>query len=362
MKKKLISTLLTAGLVLSLAACGNAGASQTTQAAPAQTTAAPAQTTAATEPTTAAPAETTAAATPAAAEPVLIRTGSLKGPTTMGLLPMMEKAEQGGLPFNAEFTMAVTADEINAKLVSGDLDIALIPANVASVLYNKTKGGVRVIDINTLGVLYGVTGDESVKSLADLRGKKVFMPGQGATPEFVFNYLLAQNGMTDEVEIDFRNEATEIAALLKEDPKGIAILPQPFATVCTVQNPEVKEFMSLTEEWDACSGDGSQMLTGVTIVRKAFAEEHPDAVKQFIEAHAESAKQAMDDQAAEAELIVKYGIIEKAPIAQKALPKCSIVCIGGDEMKLALEGYLKVLFEANPASVGGALPGEDFWF
>ena len=291
-----------------------------------------------------------------------LRVGSLKGPTTIGLVNLMEKAEAGETDIDYEFTMATTADEISAKLVSGDMDIALIPANLASVLYNKTEGGVSVTDINTLGVLYGVTGDESVQSLQDLEGKTVYMTGQGSTPEFAFNYILSENGLSGKVNIEFKNEATEIAALLKADPTGTAVLPQPFATVCLKQNENLREFLDLNEEWDKCeSSEGSQLVTGVTVVRNDLLKEQGDAVKAFMADHEASVKMTEEDPDHTSELVAKYGIIEKAPIAKAALGKCNIVCISGEEMKTALSGYLNVLFEANPQSVGGELPGDDFY-
>ena len=295
----------------------------------------------------------------------IVRVGSLKGPTTMGLVNMMEWSENGELPFKAEFTMATAADEITAKLIQGELDIALIPANLASVLYNRTEGGVRVIDINTLGVLYGVTGDESVTSLSDLSGRTVYMTGQGTTPQYAMDYILAQNGLTDQVNIEYRSEAAEIAAMFAEDPSIIAVLPQPFATVCQAQNESVKEFMNLNEEWDKCPDSGdSMLLTGVTVASSAFIEEHGEdgLLAAFISTQKLSTEAASLDTAHTAELVAGAGIIEKAPIAEKALPKCGIACIDGAEMKAALSGYLQVLFDANAESVGGKLPGEDFYY
>lgn len=291
-----------------------------------------------------------------------LRVGSLKGPTTMGLVNMMSENEAGELPFQAEFTMAAAADELSAKLSSGDLDIALIPANLASVLYNKTEGGLQVIDINTLGVLYGVTGDASVTQLSDLAGKTVYMTGQGTTPQFAFEYILKENGLSDQVKIEYKSEATEIAALLKEDPEKIAVLPQPFATVTQQQNPDVKEFMNLTEEWKKCESSGeSELVTGLTVVRSEFLAEHEALVAEFVLEHEDSALKANEDVDGTAELVAKYGIIEKAPVAKLALPKCNIVCLTGADMEEALSGYLDVLYQANPQSVGGKLPGEDFY-
>lgn len=364
MKKSRILLMMAAAAMLAVTGCGSQQA---------ETTGAAAETGAAETEAETTEAETEAETAEAASEEgeeeehfyiddTLLRVGSLKGPTTIGLVNMMEAAEADELPYQAEFTMATTGDELTAKMVSGDMDIALVPANLASVLYNKTEGQISVIDINTLGVLYGVTGDESIQSLGDLEGKTVYMTGQGTTPEFAFNYILEQNGLSGKVTVEFRNEATEIAALLKEDPTRIAILPQPFATVTMQQNESVREFLDLTEEWKKCPDSGdSQLVTGVTIVRNDFLKEHEALVAEFVLEHQESALQAVEDMDTTSELVAKYGIIEKAPVAKLALPKCNIVCVTGAEMKEALSGYLDVLYQANPQSVGGALPGDDFY-
>ena len=296
------------------------------------------------------------------AEPAAsVRVGSLKGPTSMGLVNLRKAAENGELTDTYAFTMATDASEIAASLVAGELDIALIPANLAAVLYNKrTDKGIQVIDINTLGVLYCVTGDESISSVRDLAGKTVYLTGQGTTPEYSLRYLLEQAGVTD-CSLEFKSEATEVAALLAADPSAIAVLPQPFATVAMVQNADLKEAFSLSEAWDSL-GSGSRMVTGVTVVRKAFLSEHPAAVERFLAAHAASAQKANEDVEGTAKLIAEYGIIEKAPVAQKALPKCAVSCITGAEMEAALKGYLEVLYKADPASVGGEVPDAGFYY
>lgn len=291
-----------------------------------------------------------------------IRVGSLKGPTTMGLVNLMKDSDNGSSEGTYTFTMASDPSEIVASVASGDLDIAMIPANLTSTLYNKTNGGVSVIDINTLGVLYVVTGDESIASMADLAGKTVLTTGQGATPEYAMNFLLKENGITD-CTLEFHSEATEIAALLKEDPGKIAVLPQPFATAALLQNDALRTAFSLTDAWDqAVSENGSRFLTGATIVRNDFLEEHPGAVNVFMKEHAASADKANTDTEGTAELVAEYGIVEKAAVAAKALPNCNIVCITGEDMKTALSGYLQVLYDADPTSVGGSLPGDEFYY
>ena len=295
----------------------------------------------------------------AVTDDVTIRVGSLKGPTTMGLVNLMKKSEDSAARGKYEFRMETQPDAIASAVASGELDIALVPANLGATLYNKTEGKVKALYVNTLGVIYCVTGDDTIHSVKDLAGKTVLSTGQGATPEYALAYLLAENGVTD-CKVEFKSEATEIAALLAEDPKQIAILPQPFVTVAEKQNEALKTAFSLTDEWDALGKD-SRFLTGVTIVRSEFLEQHPNAVNVFLEEALESAKKAVSDVDGTAELVVKYGIIEKAPIAKLALPQCNIVFLDNGEMKTALSGYLQTLYDQNPKSVGGAMPGDDFY-
>ena len=293
-----------------------------------------------------------------------VRVGSLKGPTSMGLVYLMDKAQKGETENHYEFTMTGAADELVGKIASGDLDIALIPANVASVLYTKTQKNVTVLDINTLGVLYVVASDDSITSVADLKGKTVYMTGKGTTPEYVMNYLLKENGLAaGDVDLQFKSEATEVASLLKENPDAIGVLPQPFATAACIQNEALKPVVDLTEAWNALNQDsGSMLVTGVTIVRSDFLRENRAPIQMFLEDHKESAQYAVDHVEETAELVAAAGIVEKAPIAKKALPYCNIVCMTGQEMKDALSGYLNVLYEQDAKSVGGQLPGDEFYY
>lgn len=295
-----------------------------------------------------------------------IRVGSLKGPTSMGLVFLMEMAESGKTANEYDFTMVTAADELLPKMISGDLDIALVPANVASVLYNRMEGAISVIDINTLGVLYVVTADGSIQSMGDLKGHTIYMTGKGTTPDYVFRYLLSENGLSDsDVTLEYKSEPTEVAALLQQEPEAVGVLPQPFVTAACAQNADLKTPLDLTAEWDKTqksSSAPSRMVTGVTVVRNAFLEEEPEAVKLFLSEHEKSAAYTKEQPEKAAELVAKTGIIEKAPIAQKALPKCNITCITGSQMKDALSGYLQVLYDQDPKSVGGTLPGDDFYY
>lgn len=300
-----------------------------------------------------------------AEEKVTVKVGALKGATTLGLLPLEDKAANGEAGENYEFSMMTAADELLPMMIKGELDIALLPSNVASILYQKTNGGVTVIDINTLGVLYMVSGDSSITGVGDLAGRTIYLTGKGTTPDYVLHYILSGNGMDADSDctLEYKSEATEVAALLAENPDAIGLLPQPFVTAACAQNDALSVILDMNAEWEKLQGeDGSRLVTGVTVVRNEFLQEHENAVATFMEEHQASAQSMNSDVENGAKLAVASEIIAKEPIALKAIPKCNITYIDGADMKQALSGYLEVLYEQNPESIGGAMPGDDFYY
>ena len=264
----------------------------------------------------------------------LVHVLALKGPTSMGMVKMMSDNDSKESPADT-FELAAAPDEVSAKLVQGEVDIAAVPANLASVLYNKTNGGVQVLAVNTLGVLYIVEDGDTVHSVADLKGRTIYADGKG-----------------------------ECVAALAEDADGIAMLPQPFVTTAQTKKETLRTALDLTEEWNKIQeseGTASTLVTGVTVVRTAFAKEHPEAVADFMEAYRASVSYVTENTDEAAKLIGDYDIVPEA-VAKKALPACNIVCITGDEMKEKLSGYLGVLKDQNPEAVGGELPGDDFYY
>ncbi len=324
--------------------------------------------------------------------PGAVRIGSLKGPTSLGILFLMEEAKENPADYPYEFRMATGADELLPLLVKGELDIALVPANVAAALYQKTEGGVTVIDINTLGVLYLVAGSLEIEKVSDLEGRTIYLTGKGATPEASLKYILEQNGLKPgDYTLEYKSEAAEVAAVLAQDPAAIGLLPQPFATAALMQNENLRIALDMNEEWEAAreregsqkredvqkreaarkkeaSPDNSQeeeaggMVTGVTIVRNDFLRENREAVEDFLKHHKDSVSAVNDDPDKGAVLAVEAGIVAKEAIAREAIPRCNLVCVTGEEMKGALSAYLEVLVGFNAELVGGKLPEEDFYY
>lgn len=308
--------------------------------------------------------------------PATLRVGALKGPTAMGLVELMKASDlvsagedvpqaYDNLPDAVDtytFTLAAAATELAPQLVKGDLDIACVPANLAATLYQQTEGEVVTLGINTLGVLYIVENGNAVQSLADLEGKTMVASGKDSTPEYALRYLLEENGVDPDtgVVIDWKNEHSECVSALASGAATIALLPQPFVTVAESKMPELRTALDLTEQWDALD-NGSALITGVVVARRDVVEAHPQAVERFLEQYAASVDWVNANTADAAALIGEYGIVDAA-VAEKALPACNIVCITGSEMKEKLSGYLQVLCDASADSVGGAMPGDDFYY
>ena len=301
------------------------------------------------------------------ADPIDVNVMALKGPTAMGMVEFMNEADSGTITDNNyHFNITAATDEVSAALAQGTTDIATVPANLASVLYNNTEGGVQVLAINTLGVLYIVESGDTVHSVEDLRGKTIYASGKGNTPEAALNYVLTQNGIdpSTDVTIEWKSEQAECLSALMAEENAIAMLPQPFVTTAQAQSESLRVALDLTEEWDALQADSetpSTLVTGVVVARTAFVEEHPEVVSAFLDHYQESVDYVNSNVEEAAQLVGQYEIVT-AEVAQKALPECNIVFIEGAEMKEKLSGYLSVLFEQNPQSVGGALPDDAFYF
>ena len=347
--KKILSLLLAFSVALSLAACGGSASSAVSSTVVSEA----ASSAAASE-------EEEAAAPLSVTEP--LRIAGLKGPTTMGLVNLLSMEQAGTAAMDYDLQLYGAADEIVPLLIKGELDMAAIPANLAATLYQKTSGGIQAVAVNTLGVLYVVEQGDTVHSMADLKGRTILSTGKGTTPEYVLRYLLTANGLDPDkdVDIQYYSEATEVTAQMATTQDAIAVLPQPYVTAAGLKDDTLRVALDLTAEWDKVAD--TQLITGVTVVRKAYAEEHPDVVAAFLADYAQSVNAANTDLDGTAALCEEQGVVAKAAIAKKALPNCNIVCLTGEELKADVSGYLQVLYDADPAAVGGTLPGEDFYW
>jgi len=346
--KKITSMALAAFLFISvMSGCGNSAAVSSTAANSAASVTA----------------VSSAAPSSAPAEKTTIKLATLKGPTGLGMLKLMSDNDAKTAANNYEFTLVGAPDEIISKISSGEIDAAAVPTNLAATLYNKTNGKVQLAAINTLGVLSVLTNGENITSVKDLKGKTIYASGQGSTPEYALNYILKQNGLEvgKDVKVEYKAEHAELAAMVISGKAKIAVLPEPFVTQVLAKNKDVKIALDVTKEWNKVAGDKSVLTMGCLIVRKEFADKNKDVFNAFLDEYKASAAYTTSNVDAAAALSQKYDIMPSA-VAKKAIPNCNIVYIDGSEMKAKIPDFLTILFKANPKSVGGKLPGDDFYY
>jgi len=307
--------------------------------------------------------EPTGTPTPVAKTNVNIAT--LKGPTGMGMAKLMEDNQKGSTANNYNFSIAGAPEEIVAKITTGEVDVAAVPTNLAATLFNKTQGKVQIAAINTLGVLYVVQRNDSksgeIKNISDLKGKTLYITGQGSTPEFALEYILSQNGIDPkkDIKIEYKTEHSELATLLSTGQVDIAMLPEPFVTQVTGDG-KVAVKIDIAKEWEKVANN-TPLAMGAIIVRKDFVDKNKAAVDKLMEEYKASANYTNSNIDDSAKLIAKFDIMPEA-VAKKAIPKCNIVFKDGEEMKGATSKFLDILAKADIKSVGGKLPDEGFYY
>ena len=349
--KKQLSLLLCGALMASaLAGCGNGGSSSSASGS---------------DSTSGSQSASTSAGDTSQSEAyVLPDFMVLSGPTGVGAAKLMADNEAAESYDKVAASSTVEADNqaVSSALINGDVDIAAVATNVAANLYNQSEGAVQVLAVNTLGVLYILEKGDTVTSMADLAGKTVYATGEGANPEYVLNYLLTENGV-DPADVDIQwMTAQEVTAQMVSSEDGICMLPVPAATALMIQDSGVREALSLSEEWENL-GEGPLPM-GCIVARTDYIEENPQGVEAFLSAYEDSIAYMSDPDNLEeaAELVAQYNITANANIAKAAIPQCNLVCLTGDEMKSVLEAYYQVLFDADPTSIGGALPDASFYY
>ena len=292
-----------------------------------------------------------------------LKVAALKGPTGIGMVKLMQDSQDGKTANKYDFKIAAAADEFSASLIKGDIDAAALPCNAAAALYNKSGGKIKVIAINTLGVLYILDTGNEVKALSDLKGKTIYTTGKGTTPEYTLKYLLEQAGLDVEkdVKIEFKSEAAEVAAIMKKSEKDVvAMLPQPYVTTVMDSNPNVRIAIDVTKEWEKLTGGASTVVTGVIAVNTDYYNNNKAVIDKFMEEYRTSTQYVVENVEVSSNYVEKFGIF-KTEVAKKAIPYCNITFISGDEMKEKIQSYLEVLYKENPASVGGKMPDENFY-
>lgn len=287
---------------------------------------------------------------------VTVNIGVLKGPTGMGAAWLMNQNDEKLSANEYNFTLAGSPDVLTGQLINGEMDIAALPANAISTLYNKTGGKISVLGVNALGVLYILENGSGISTVADLEGKTILASGQGSTAEYVLNYILEKNGVS--AEIFWASEHSEAATLALSGKYDIVMLPEPFVTNVTAKSSDFRIALDLTAEWKSLGG--GELTMGGIAVRTAFLDEHPDAVKAFVEEYGKSIEFTNSNPEEAAKLIAKYEIATEE-IAKDAIPRCNIVWLHGESYKDMLKNFLGVVYAANPAGIGGSMPEDNFY-
>jgi NitT/TauT family transport system substrate-binding protein len=298
----------------------------------------------------------------------LVRLGVLKGPTGIGMAKLL-KDHTDRITYNRyETTISGSPDAIVAKITTGELDIAAVPTNLAATLFNKTNGQIQLLAINTLGVLHILEKGDAVQNLEDLKGKTLYATGKGSVPEYVLNYLLIQNGLdpAKDLTIEYKTEHTELATLAASGRADLVLLPEPFVTTVLSQNVGFRRAIDITTEWadtmDRLELRRNILSMGCVIVRKDFAENNRDTVNDFLSEYETSINYVTENHTQAAEIIAEYDILPSASVAKMAIPGSNIIFIEGEVMKNQIMNFYNILFIADPKSIGGAMPGDDFFY
>jgi len=307
------------------------------------------------------PGENKPAETQEQKEPINVTVAGLKGPTSIGMIKMIDEKALNSDGYKVDYIAESAPDALTGKIISGEVQISSVPINLASVLYNKTKGEVQLMAVNTIGNLY-IVGSDEIKSVKDLEGKTLGMSAKGSTPDYAMNYILKQNGLEGKVELDYvLDHATLAQAVIAEDTK-IALLPQPFVTQTMMKNSNVKMLLDLNEEWKTVTDGSSELFTGCIVVNKEFAANNKEFVAEFLKQYEQSVNWVNSNPSDASKLVEKNEIMPSAALVEKAIPYCGITYKAANGIKDNINSFYKVLFDSNPASVGGKLPDEDFYY
>ncbi len=330
-KKSLIALLLAVVMLFSFAACNTGGEAESTE-----------------------PSETETTTQSAVTQTVNI--AAISGPTGMGMVKLMDDEKYN-------FTLTSDPTQIVSLIVNKEVDIAACPLNLAANLYKKTNGGIKILALNTLGVLYFVTNGSELNDISELKGKTIYATGAGTTVEYILNFILEGNNLKPgvDVTVEYLSEHSELVAKMADGTVEFGVLPQPFVTVAKAQNPDLKVTLSLTEEWNKISPD-TQLSMGCVIARTEFIEQNEEALEDYLDEYEDSVEFVNENVASAAELVVKHGILAKASIAEKAIPECNIVFIDDEEMVKIAKANFEVYFNADPTSIGGEMPSDDIYY
>lgn len=284
-----------------------------------------------------------------------------KGPSGVGMIKMMDEP-----PRNAGMTVAVealgSADLLVARFIAGDAKIGILPPNVAAKLAASGKP-LAVVAVVGNGMLSLLTNDGGIRTVADLKGKEVYMAGQSSTPDYVFRKILIANAIDPEKGISLRYSMAypEMAQALIAGKIATAVLPEPFASMARKGKPDLAAPIDVQAEWSRAGGSPQYPMT-VLVADTRFASSRPDALKAIIDAYRSSIEWTVANPKAAGVLVEKHSLGLKASVAEAAIPKSAYVFETAQDARKNLEALYSVLLAFAPASIGGKLPDDRFYW
>lgn len=293
--------------------------------------------------------------------PTNVTIAGLKGPTSIGMIKMIEEKALNSESYKVDYVTEGAPDALTGKIINGDIQISSLPINLASVLYNKTGGKIQLMAVNTIGNLY-IIGTDEISNITDLENKTLGMSAKGSTPDFAMNYILKQNNLDGKVELDYAADHATLAQTVISEDTNVALMPQPFVTQTMLKNNNVKMLLDLNEVWKSASSDSSELYTGCIVINKEFAENNKEFVSEFLKQYEASVKWVLENPKDASVLVEKNEIMPSAALVEKAIPYCGITYVPSQDVKLGLNNFYKILFDSNPASIGGKLPDDSFYF
>lgn len=268
------------------------------------------------------------------------------GVTSLGVAKLVK--DRG---YAYESSLYTDLSEVENLIKNGGADMAAVPVESAARLFNETKGAVKIIAVNNLGVLHLVTGDESIKTLADLKDKTVYATGKGTAYEHIMNFIFEKNAISPKVE--YVATEAELVTLAIEGKADICIIPEPYATKVVFENTKMKRVIDLSDEWNKFSE--APLVQGVIVARTEYIEQNPEYIEQFLFQNEISVNFLNENIDAGADMLYNGQYFSTFDLARECVPACNLYFMKGEEMKAAV----KVVYDVLPAELTGGTVSAD---
>ncbi|MDX9706385.1 MAG: ABC transporter substrate-binding protein [Azospira sp.] len=300
---------------------------------------------------------------------------TLSGPFAAVSYPLIHMVESGALKDVAEtveFVPWKDPDQLRVLAIDGKskVDFIAMPSNVAANLYNR---GVKLqlINVSTWGVLWLVSRDKSLKTLADFQGKEVLMPFRADMPDIVFQTLADKAGLDPKKNFRLRYVGTPLDAmqLLIARQADHALLSEPAVSMAlrktksfpvSLVAPDLYRTVDLQQEWGRLLKREARIpQAGIAAMGPALA--NPALIERFQKAYAESLKwcEAKPDECGA--MVAKRIEMLTAEAVADSVRADNTAFVPAHEARPELEFFFTQLHARQPALIGGKLPDAGFY-